>query len=100
RPKILLDPPGEGEQLAGGLLPGSRLTGRANAILAAFARGAFPSIMPEVQVIVPVDPTHPQTTADPHLDSSFLPLLRGKSQVPMNLLGGSRNPSRGLRFQS
>src|SRR5207253_4285212 len=100
RPGILRHPPVEREQLAGGLLPGFRLADGADVILAAFTPAAFPFIMPEVQVLVPIDPTHPQTTADPHLDPSFLPLFRGKSQVPMNLSEGSPNPSRGLRFQS
>src|SRR5206468_8842600 len=98
RPKTLLDPPVEREQLAGGLLSGFRLADGAHIILAAFAPAAFPFIMPEVQVLVPVDPTHPQTTADAHLDLSFLPLFRGKSQVRMNLSEGSPNPSGGLRF--
>src|SRR5437879_12040284 len=87
RPEILLDPPVEREQLAGGLLPGFRLADGADVILAAFTPAAFPFIMPEVQVLVPIDPTHPQTTADPHFDPPFLPLFRGKSQVPMNLSG-------------
>src|SRR5207249_10197230 len=99
-PRLCWDPPVEREQLAGGLLPGFRLADGAHIILAAFAPAAFPFIMPEVQVLVPVDPTHPQTTPDPHLDPSFLPLFRGKSQVRMNLSEGSPNPSRGLRFQS
>src|SRR5437016_8533628 len=52
RPKILLDPPVEGEQLTGGLLSGFRLAGGADVILAAFAPAAFPFIMPEVQILV------------------------------------------------
>src|SRR5205807_7870 len=100
RPKVLLDPPVEREQLAGGLLPGFRLTGRPYIVLAPFAPAAFPLVVPEVQVLVPVDPTHPQTTSDPHRIAPFLPLFRGKSRCPMNLSIGSVNVSEGLRFQS
>ena len=99
RPKILLDSPVKGDQLAGGLLSGLHLAGRTHVILATFGPAAFPFVVPEVEVIVPIDPTHPQTAADPLFDPSFLPLFRGKSQVPMNLSEGSPNPSRGLRFQ-
>src|SRR5205809_208809 len=53
RPKILLDPPVEREQLAGGLLPGFRLADGAHVILAAFAPAALPFIMPEVQYSFP-----------------------------------------------
>src|SRR5207253_4203782 len=93
RPKILLDPPVEGEQLTGGLLSGLHLAGRTHVILATFGPAAFPFVVPEVEVLVPVDPTHPQTAADPHFDPSFLPLFRGKSQVPMNLPMGCANRS-------
>src|SRR5436309_1550574 len=59
----------------------------------------LPLVMPEVHVLVPVDPTHPQATADAHGNRLVLPLFRGRSQVPMNLPVGSANPSQGPRFR-
>src|SRR5712691_234617 len=95
RPEVLLDPPMVSKQFPGGLPSGFRLASRAHIVLAAFAPAGLSLVVPEVEVLVPVDPTHAQTTTDPHLDPSFLPLYRGKSRVPMNLSSRSANPSHG-----
>src|SRR5947199_1648845 len=38
--------------------------------------------MPEVEVLVPVDPPNPKATSDPHRIAPFLPLFRGRFLVP------------------
>src|SRR2546430_9337790 len=82
RPKILLDSSVEGEQVAGGLLPGFRFASGAHVILLALAPPGIPLVVPEVQVVVPVDPPNPKATSDSHSDPSFLPLFRGRFLVP------------------
>src|SRR5207248_905280 len=79
---------------------GDRLEGRrADVVFPPRTSTRLPLVVPEVQVLVPVDPTHPQATADAHGNRLVLPLFRGRSQVPMNLPVGSANPSQGFRFR-
>src|SRR2546430_179172 len=82
RPKILLDSSVEGEQLAGGLLPGFRFASGAHVILLAFAPTRIPLVVPEVQVLVSIDPPNPKAASDPHRIAPFLPLFRGRFLVP------------------
>src|SRR5207247_6582060 len=99
RAEVLLAPPVIGEQLSRGVPSGPGIPRRADVVFPPRTSTRLPLVVPEVQVLVPVDPTHPQATADAYGNRLVLPLFRGRSQVPMNLPVGSANPSQGPRFR-
>src|SRR5438552_16630811 len=73
-----------------GLPSRCRFPGGTDIVFPAPAPTAFPFVVPEVQVSVPVDPMHAETAADLHENPVRLPPFRGRI-VPAKL------PSDGLR---
>src|SRR5437667_2031585 len=61
-----------------GLPSRCRIPGGTDVVFSAPAPTAFPFVVPEVQVSVPVDPMHAETAADPHENPLLLPLFRGR----------------------
>src|SRR2546425_1613744 len=82
-----------------GLPSRCRFPGGTDIVFPAPAPTAFPFIVPEVQVIVPINPMHAETIADPHENPLFLPLNRGRIVPAKNLPMGARIGSRAARFQ-
>ncbi|TLZ41041.1 MAG: hypothetical protein E6K19_08995, partial [Methanobacteriota archaeon] len=92
----MLHPPMVGEELSRRISPRSRVSRGPDVVLAAYASAPFPLVVPEVQVLVSVDSTHPEATPDPHGTALVLPLFRGRSPDPMNLPVGAPNQGPGL----
>src|SRR5205823_6820882 len=80
--EVLLHPPMVGEELSRRISPRSRVSRGPDVVLAAYASAPFPLVVPEVQVLVSVDSTHPEATPDPHGTALVLPLFRGRSPDP------------------
>jgi hypothetical protein len=68
RPEVLLDPPMIREELPGGLPSGLGLAGGTYILLTSLAPTGLSLVVPEVEVFVPIDPTHPETTTNPQFD--------------------------------
>src|SRR5439155_12214405 len=66
-----VDPPVVGEQLPRRVPSGIGIPSRADVVLPARAPARPPLVVPEVQVVVPVDPTHPKATTDSHSSPPF-----------------------------
>src|SRR2546427_7483393 len=82
-----------------GLPSRCRFPGGTDIVFPAPAPTAFPFIVPEVQVIVPINPMHAETIADPHENPLFLPLHIARIVPAKNLPMGARIGSRAARFQ-
>src|SRR5919204_5529129 len=91
--QVLLNAPMVSEKLPDGGAPRSGVAGGADIVLAADAPAPLPFVVPEVQVLIPVDRANPQAATDPHGTALVLPLFRGRSTEPISLPGGPANPS-------
>src|SRR5712691_9393405 len=72
-----------------------RIPGGTDIVFSAPAPTAFPFVVPEVQVFVPVDPMHAETAADPHENPLLLPLFRGRFVRPQEPSGEVRESAPG-----
>ena len=78
------------EELPPALLLGRRVPSRPDVVLPTPTATALPLVVPEVQVLVPVDPMDAETAADPH--GTYL-CLEVDSPEAVNLPVGCANPA-------
>src|SRR5438445_7083963 len=82
-----------------GLPSRCRFPGGSGIVFLPPAPTAFPCVVPEVPVSVPVDPMHAETAADPHQNPLRLPLFRGRIVPAKNLPMGCVNRLPRRHFQ-
>ena len=90
RRNVGLDPAIVREELPPAVLPGRRVPSRSDVVLPTPAATSLPLVVPEVQILVPVDSVDAETTADPH--ETYLCLEVGSSET-VNLPVRCANPA-------
>ena len=70
RRDVGLDPTIVREELPPAVLPGRRVPSRPDVVLPTTAAAILSLVVPEVQLLVPVDPMDAETAADPHGSTS------------------------------
>ena len=89
RRNVGLDPTIVREELPPALLPGRRVPSRPDVILPTTTATILSLVVPEVQILVPVDPMDAETTAESHC--TYL-CLEVDSRGGVNLSVGCANP--------